>query len=110
MMFKEEHKYEYINAQDQVGIERPTDAVNELSNSMSENTEEKPVNVFIPTTRKLSDCERFIEGLKILANECHMTSIRYNELGIIIQYFFADGTYCGCGKAHELAGLIEFKK
>ena len=109
-MLKEKHNYEYIDTQDQIGIERPTDAVNELSNSTSDNTEETPVNIFIPTTKKLSDCERFIEGLKILANECHMTSIKYNELGIIIQYFFADGTYTGCGKAHELAGLIKFKK
>ena len=59
----------------------------------------------IPTTRKLSDAERFVAGLELLAKECNMTAIKYTQLGVI-SYSFADGTTVGGNAAWHCAGLI----
>lgn len=47
----------------------------------------------IPTTKKLCDAERFIEGLKILYKECNVQNVEYNKLGSIYKMSFADGSY-----------------
>lgn len=59
----------------------------------------------IPTTRKLNDAERFVAGLELLAKECNMTAIKYNQLGVI-SYSFADGTTIGGLGAWRSANLI----
>ena len=64
----------------------------------------------IPTTKQLSQAERFAEGLRLLADECNMTKIEYNSLGIVLKYYFNDGSDIGCGRAHVEAGLIDRSK
>ena len=75
-----------------------------------ENDQSSAVSISIPETRKLSDCEKFIEGLKQLAYKCNMSKIEYNRMGVVIKYYFDDGTYVGCGRAHKEAGLIDYDK
>ena len=62
----------------------------------------------VPTeiTKHLCDAERFVEGLKLLANECNMTRITYNGFGPIT-FTFADGSLIGNRKAWINAGLIK---
>lgn len=57
-------------------------------------------------TRELSDAERFVEGLKILAKECNMTNISYCGFGPI-SFTFADGTSIGGKRAWIDAGIIK---
>lgn len=59
----------------------------------------------IPTTKKLCQAERFCEGLKMLANECDMSSISWTKLGSL-QFFFNDGSSVGGLRACYEAGLI----
>lgn len=61
----------------------------------------------IPRTKVLSQAERFIEGLKLLADECNMSSVKYTKMGIVITYKFDDSSSVGCGRAHQMAGLID---
>lgn len=57
-------------------------------------------------THKLCDAERFIIGLKLLGEECNLTSVTYNAFGVI-QYHFRDGSYVGSRRAEEDAGFIK---
>lgn len=61
----------------------------------------------IPKTKTvtLSDAERFIEGLKILATECNATHIEYNGFGPL-RFYFEDGTEVGSIRAFIKAGYI----
>lgn len=54
----------------------------------------------------LSDAERFIEGLKMLAKECNVTSIYYNGFGPL-RLHFDDGSKVGCLRAFINAGYID---
>lgn len=62
----------------------------------------------LPTevTKHLCDAERFVKGLKILANECNMTNITYNGFGPI-RFTFADGSTIGGRRAWIDAGIIK---
>lgn len=55
----------------------------------------------------LSQARRFCIGLKQLADECGMSSITYNKMGMIITYTFDDGSSVGCYRAHCDAGLVK---
>ena len=59
----------------------------------------------IPKTKTLCDAERFVEGLKLLAKECKMSKVKYDQLGIIL-YEFADGSKVGGTTAMKLANII----
>ena len=59
----------------------------------------------IPKTKTLCDAERFVEGLKLLAKECNISNVRYNQLGIL-SYEFADGSKIGGMSAMRLANII----
>ena len=61
----------------------------------------------IPTTKTvtLCDAERFCEGLKQLAIECHLDSIVCNKIGLL-RYNFKDGSYVGATRAWQEAGVI----
>ena len=59
----------------------------------------------IPKTKTLCDAERFVEGLKLLAKECNISNVRYNQLGIL-SYEFADGSKIGGMNAMRLANII----
>lgn len=61
----------------------------------------------IPQIKKMCQAERFAVGLKLLAEECGMTSIEYNKLGMIISYEFDDGSSIGSWRAHKEAELIK---
>lgn len=63
----------------------------------------------IPTKEivNLSQARRFCIGLKQLADECGMSSITYNKMGMIITYTFDDGSSVGCYRAHYDAGLVK---
>lgn len=65
----------------------------------------------IPKTKTvtLSDAERFIEGLKILATECNATDIVYNGFGPL-RFYFDDGTEVGSIRAFINAGYIVEKE
>lgn len=68
----------------------------------------------IPKTKTvtLSDAERFIEGLKLLATECNTTNIEYNGFAPL-RFFFKDGSEVGSIRAFINAGYInekEYKK
>ena len=68
----------------------------------------------IPKTKTvtLSDAERFIAGLHLLAMECNATSIEYNRFGPF-RFFFKDGSEVGSIRAFINAGYIieeEYKK
>ena len=60
----------------------------------------------IPTTKKLSDMERFCVGLRLLASECNMTEIDFNAFGPT-KFYFKDGSWVGSLKAAMEAGLID---
>ena len=57
----------------------------------------------IPKTKTvtLCDAERYAEGLKQLARECNLTSIRYCKLGVQM-FSFADGSEIGVCPAFGL--------
>jgi hypothetical protein len=55
----------------------------------------------------LSQARRFCIGLQQLAEECGMSSITYNKMGMIITYTFDDGSSVGCYRAHYDAGLVK---
>lgn len=61
----------------------------------------------IPTqkTITLSQASRFCEGLRLLGEECGLTSIHHNKLGII-KYFFDDGSSVGGMRAVIEAGWL----
>lgn len=60
----------------------------------------------IPATKILCDAERFIIGLKMLAEECNMSFIEYNKLGIL-KFKFEDGSTVGGMRAFMDAGIIK---
>lgn len=60
----------------------------------------------IPTTKQLCEAERFVIGLKMLANECNMSGVEYSKLGII-KFEFGDGSTVGGLRAYMDAGLIK---
>lgn len=60
----------------------------------------------IPTTKTLSDAERFCIGLRMLAAECNMSKIEYCGLGVKI-FRFSDGSSVGGMRAYVEAGLIK---
>lgn len=59
----------------------------------------------IPKTKELCEAERFVEGLKLLAKECKMSNVKYNQLGII-SYEFADGSKIGGMAAMRMANIV----
>jgi len=63
----------------------------------------------IPTTRTLCDAERFCIGLKMLAEECNMSSLEYNGFGII-KFIFNDGSTIGGMRAFMEAGIVNEQK
>ncbi len=63
----------------------------------------------IPTTRTLCDAERFCIGLKMLAEECNMNSVKYTGLGIT-KFIFEDGSTIGGMRAFIDAGIINEQK
>lgn len=60
----------------------------------------------IPQIKKMCQAERFTVGLRMLAEECGMSSIRYSKMGVI-SYEFDDGSSVGNLRAHKDAGLIK---
>lgn len=62
----------------------------------------------IPKTKTvtLSDAERFIEGLRLLVDECNISSIQYNAFGVT-RLYFNDGTEVGSTRAFINAGYID---
>lgn len=62
----------------------------------------------IPKTKtvKLSQAERFIIGLREIANECGMSGVDYNALGII-KLYFNDGSSVGELRLFREAGIIK---
>ena len=60
----------------------------------------------IPTTKTMCEAERFIIGLKMLAAECNMSFIEYNQLGIL-KFEFGDGSTVGGMRAFMNAGIIK---
>lgn len=60
----------------------------------------------ITITKIMCDAERFIVGLKMLAEECNMSFVRYNRLGIL-KFEFEDGSAVGCMRAFMDAGIIK---
>lgn len=62
----------------------------------------------IPTqkTITLSQASRFCEGLRLLGQECGLTDIRYNKLGIL-SYMFNDGSSVGSMRAAIEAGWLQ---
>lgn len=62
----------------------------------------------IPKTQMvtLNDAERFCLGLKMLAEECNMTQVTHNKLGIL-KFTFKDGTTVGGLGAYISAGIIK---
>jgi hypothetical protein len=63
------------------------------------------INIPKTQTFELSDAERFCIGLRELAMECNLTSIKYSSIGVI-SYDFADGSGVGCIRAHREANLL----
>lgn len=63
----------------------------------------------IPTTRRLSDAERYVEGLKLLAKECNLNTLLYNMLGIT-KFIFSDGSSIGGMRAFIDAGYVTFNE
>ncbi len=62
----------------------------------------------IPKTQMvtLNDAERFCLGLKMLAEECNMTHVIHNKLGIL-KFEFMDGSAVGGLGAYISAGIIK---
>lgn len=60
----------------------------------------------IPTTKQLSDAERFCIGLGMLATECNMSRIEYCDLGVVT-FRFSDGSSVGGIRAYKDAKLIK---
>ena len=60
----------------------------------------------IPTTKQLSDAERFCEGLRLLMSECNLVSTKYNGFGMT-QFTFEDGSWMGGLRAFMNAGWID---
>lgn len=63
----------------------------------------------IPTTKTLCDAERFCIGLKMLADECNMSSLEYNGLGVI-KFIFNDGFTIGGMRSLMDAGIVNEQK
>ena len=63
----------------------------------------------IPTTRRLSDAERYVEGLKLLAKECNLDIVRYDMIGIT-KFIFSDGSSIGGMRAFIDAGYVTFNE
>lgn len=61
----------------------------------------------IPTqkTITLSQASRFCEGLRLLGQECGLTTVSYCKLGII-KYIFDDGSSVGSMRAAVNAGWL----
>ena len=55
----------------------------------------------------MCDAERFCTALQIIADECHLTGITYNKLGII-KFHFSDGSTVGGLAAWKEAGIITY--
>ena len=60
----------------------------------------------IPRTKQLCQAERWVEGLRLLAKECQMSSIRYCALGVT-RFEFADGSSIGDMRSYIEAGIID---
>lgn len=56
-------------------------------------------------TTVLSQAERFCEGLKMLSEECGLSTLEYNKIGLLI-FYFDDGSSVGGLRACIEAGLI----
>ena len=63
----------------------------------------------IPTTRRLNDAERYVEGLKLLAKECNLDKVQYDMLGIT-KFIFSDGSSIGGLRAFIDAGYVTFNE
>lgn len=63
----------------------------------------------IPTTRRLNNAERYVEGLKLLAKECNLDTVRYDKLGIT-KFIFSDGSSIGGLRAFMDAGYVTFNE
>ena len=63
----------------------------------------------IPTTRRLNDAERYVEGLKLLAKECNLDKVHYDMLGIT-KFIFSDGSSIGGMRAFIDAGYVTFNE
>lgn len=78
---------------------------------MTETEHIQTINIPQTTTRELSDSERFIVGLRKLAEVCNLQSTVYTPLGINT-IKFQDGSSIGCLRLFIDAGIISgnFKK
>ena len=54
---------------------------------------------------EICDAEKFCSGLKELAAECGLSTIKYSMLGVT-SYVFNDGSSISCIEAHKQADLI----
>ncbi len=63
----------------------------------------------IPTTKRLSDAERYVEALKLIAKECNLDKVRYDKIGIV-KFIFSDGSSIGGMRAFMDAGYIPFNE
>ena len=63
----------------------------------------------IPTVKvkNLSQAERFCEGLKMLSEECNVSSITYNRAGFVM-FHFNDGSSVAGIRACIEAGLLDY--
>lgn len=52
------------------------------------------------------DCKKFVVGLNELAQQCNVSSVTYNQLGII-KIEFADGSSIGGLRLWKDAGIIK---
>lgn len=80
--------------------------MNPYANNESSERDEMQVTMDIPHIKKMSQAERFIEGLRLLADECHVTSVEYNAFGVT-KFHFDDGSWVGGPRAYMNAGYIK---
>lgn len=64
--------------------------------------------IIIPTDKLIGkcDCEKFVVGLNELAQQCNVSSVTYNQLGIT-KIEFADGSSIGGLRLWKDAGIIK---
>ena len=67
---------------------------------------EKSVSLSIPHIKKMTQAERFIEGLRLLSEECGVTAVEYNAYGVT-KFKFEDGSWAGSVRAYINAGYIK---
>ena len=60
----------------------------------------------IPTSKRLCDAERFVEGLRLLAKECNLSEVTYCQLGIQT-FSFKDGSSIGGMRAFKDAQICK---